>query len=91
VPAQAVNQGPKGAYVYLLGAGNKVSVQPVSVLTTQGVVAVIQSGLSPGQTVVTDGQMSLKDGSTVCGPGQCGAGGKQGGKGGKGGGAQRPA
>jgi multidrug efflux system membrane fusion protein len=90
VPAQAVNQGPKGAYVYLVGAGNKVTAQPVTVLTTQGGVAVIQSGLSPGQTVVTDGQMSLKEGAIICGPGQCSAGGKQGGKGGKGGGAPRP-
>ena len=78
VPAQAVNQGPKGAYVYLLGPGNRVSVQPVSVLTTQGDVAVIQNGLKPGQTVVTDGQMSLKDNAIVCSPGQCGAGGNGG-------------
>ena len=89
VPAQAVNQGPKGAYVYLLGAGNKVTAQPVTVLTTQGDIAVIQSGLTPGQSVVTDGQMSLKNNAVVCAPGQCAAAGKQGGKGGKGGGPPR--
>ena len=45
VPAQAVNQGPNGAFVYLLTAGNKVIAQPVTVLTTQGDVAVIQKAL----------------------------------------------
>ena len=53
VPAAAVNQGPKGAFVYLVGSDNKVVDQPVKVLTTQGAVAVIQSGLTPGQTVVS--------------------------------------
>jgi multidrug efflux system membrane fusion protein len=73
VPAAAVNQGPKGAFVYVVGSDSKVLNQPVKVLTTQGAVAVIQSGLTPGQTVVTDGQMSLKPGLTVCQTGQCGA------------------
>jgi membrane fusion protein, multidrug efflux system len=65
IPAAAVNQGPKGAYVYVVGAGNKVSMRPVTVSTTQDTTAIIQSGLSPGETVVTDGQMSLKPGLTV--------------------------
>ena len=55
VPAAAINQGPKGAFAYLVGADDKVVAQPVTVLTTQGAVAVIQSGLVPGQTVVVDG------------------------------------
>ena len=65
IPAVAVNQGPKGAYVYVVGAGNKVSLRPVTVATTQDTTAVIQSGLKAGETVVTDGQMSLKPGLTV--------------------------
>jgi multidrug efflux system membrane fusion protein len=65
IPAAAVNQGPKGAYVYVIGAGNKVSLRPVTVETTQDTTAVIQSGLKAGETVVTDGQMSLKPGLTV--------------------------
>ncbi len=64
-PAAAVNQGPKGPYVYVVGAGNKVSLRPVTVETTQDTTAVIQSGLKAGETVVTDGQMSLKPGMTV--------------------------
>jgi multidrug efflux system membrane fusion protein len=65
IPSAAVNQGPKGAYVYVVGAGNKVIMRPVAVETTQDTTAIIQSGVQAGETVVTDGQMSLKPGLTV--------------------------
>ena len=65
IPAAAVNQGPKGAYAYVVGADNKVSLRPITVATTQDTTAVIQSGLKPGETVVTDGQMSLRPGLSV--------------------------
>jgi len=85
VPAAAVNQGPKGAFVYLVGPGNKAVNQPVNVVTTEGTIAVIQGGLTPGQQVVTDGQMSLKPGSIVRISGQGGPGGPgHGGHGGQG-------
>jgi multidrug efflux system membrane fusion protein len=87
VPATAVNQGPSGAFIYVVGADNKVVAQPVKVLTTQGATSVIQSGVTPGQTVVTDGQMSLKPGLAVCTPGHCGSPGGKGGKGAAGHGA----
>jgi multidrug efflux system membrane fusion protein len=69
VPAAAVNQGPQGAYVYVV-VGGKARVRAVKVATTQGATAVIQSGLTAGETVVTDGQMTLRNGSTVRLPGQ---------------------
>jgi multidrug efflux system membrane fusion protein len=59
VPNVAVNQGPKGAFVYVVGPGDVANVQPVSLLTTQGNLAVIQGSVRPGELVVTDGQMSL--------------------------------
>lgn len=65
VPSAAVNQGPNGAYVYVVGPGDKAINQPVNVIATEGEIAVIQGGLRAGQRVVTDGQMSLKRGSTV--------------------------
>jgi multidrug efflux system membrane fusion protein len=65
VPVAAVNQGPKGAYVYVVGADGKAALRPITVLTTQDSNAVIKSGLKPGETVVIDGQMSLKAGSKV--------------------------
>ena len=60
VPLTAVNQGPKGPYVYVVGPDNKVSMHPITVACTQGNVAVIKDGARVGETVVTDGQMSLK-------------------------------
>jgi multidrug efflux system membrane fusion protein len=65
IPAAAVNQGPKGAFAYVVGADSKVTARPITVSVTQGPLAVIQSGLQPGETVVTDGQMSLKPGAAV--------------------------
>ncbi|MDR3512465.1 MAG: efflux RND transporter periplasmic adaptor subunit [Caulobacteraceae bacterium] len=65
VPAAAVNRGPNGPFVYVVGPGNVAVVKPVVVAAIQDAVAVIQSGLAPGMTVVTDGQMSLKQGSAV--------------------------
>jgi len=65
IPAAAVNQGPKGAFAYVVGPDNKVQARPIVVLTSQDQTAVIRSGLSIGETVVTDGQMSLKPGATV--------------------------
>jgi multidrug efflux system membrane fusion protein len=65
VPAAAVTQGPNGPYVYVVGKDGKVAMHPVVVATTQGDMAVIQSGVQAGDTVVTDGQMSLKPGLSV--------------------------
>ncbi len=65
IPAAAVNQGAKGTFAYVVGPGQKAQARPITVLTTQDQIAVIKSGLSAGETVVTDGQMSLKPGLTV--------------------------
>jgi multidrug efflux system membrane fusion protein len=65
IPAAAVNRGPNGNFVYVVGTDNKASVRPVAVLTTQGTTDVIKSGLQAGEVVVTDGQMILKAGSLV--------------------------
>ena len=69
VPATAVNQGPSGAYAYVVGAGDKVSARPLKIGATHDQVTVIQSGLNVGETVVTDGQMQLKPGMTIRLPG----------------------
>lgn len=65
IPLAAVNRGPKGAFAYVVGANSKVSVRPVTVTTVEGATAIIQSGLKPGEVVVTDGQLILKPGMTV--------------------------
>ena len=65
IPSGAVNQGPKGAFAYVVGANHKVVMTPVVVAVTQDTTAVIKSGIKPGDVVVTDGQLILKPGSTV--------------------------
>jgi len=65
IPAAAINRGPKGDFVFVVGADNKVTTRPVKVTWTQGATVVIGQGLQPGETVVEDGQMILKGGSLV--------------------------
>jgi multidrug efflux system membrane fusion protein len=63
VPAAAVNQGPNGAFVFILGSNGRAVMRLVKVGWTEGAVAVIDQGVQAGETVVTDGQMTLKSGS----------------------------
>jgi membrane fusion protein, multidrug efflux system len=65
VPAAAVNVGPNGPFAFVVGTNQTVSMQLIKVGATEGTTAVITSGLTAGQTVVTDGQMTLTAGSTV--------------------------
>jgi len=65
IPAAAINRGPKGDFVFVVGANKKVTMRPVKVTWTQGDTVVIGSGLQSGETVVEDGQMILKAGSLV--------------------------
>ncbi|MGN2253127.1 efflux RND transporter periplasmic adaptor subunit [Frateuria sp. GZRe12] len=66
IPAQAVQRGPDGDYVYLLQKDDTVKMQPVQVAQEVGDSAVmIAAGLTEGQRVVTEGQFRLKPGSKV--------------------------
>ena len=69
VPVAAIQEGPKGSYVYIVSAG-RAQQRSVQVTTTQGGLAVIASGLGLGETVIVDGQMTLHSGSQVRLPGQ---------------------
>jgi multidrug efflux system membrane fusion protein len=42
-----------------------VSVRPVSVSRTRGDIAVVTTGVKPGEEVVTDGQLRLLPGSKI--------------------------
>src|ERR1700730_13887641 len=65
VPLEAVQQGPQGQYVFVVGPDHKVSMQPVSVSETLNGEALIDKGLSAGETVVTRGQYRLTPGTVV--------------------------
>ena len=65
VPAPAVQTGQQGTYVFVVKPDQTVELRTVAVARTRGNDVVIQSGLKPGETVVTDGQLQLNDGSRV--------------------------
>ena len=65
VPAAAIQRGPQGTYVFVAKSDNTVDVRPVTISFTQDNVAVIASGISPSEVVVTDGQDKLQQGSKV--------------------------
>lgn len=65
VPAQAVVMGQQGTYVYLVDASGTARQQPVVIERTSANTAVIASGLTEGQEVVTDGQSRLTPGAKV--------------------------
>jgi multidrug efflux system membrane fusion protein len=65
VPTSAVQRGPEGTFVYVVGADNKASTRPISVGQQDEKLAVISKGLTPADTVVTTGFARLKDGADV--------------------------
>ncbi len=66
IPAQAVQRGPDGDYVYLVQSDQTVKMQPVKLAGEVGDSHVmISKGLAVGEKVVTEGQFRLKPGSKV--------------------------
>jgi len=87
VPSQAVQTGQDGQYVFVVKDDQTVEQRSVTVGQRVEDDTVVQKGLKPGETVVTEGQLRLEPGSRVTtdlsGRG-AGAGGR-GGRGGRGG------
>ena len=65
IPIPAIQRGPQGTYVYLVGQGNVVSIRPITIAQTTGDTAGLSSGLKQGDVIVTDGQDKLQDGSKI--------------------------
>ena len=66
VPAASIQRGPQGGtYTYLVKPDKTIEVRQVKVAFTQANVSAIDSGLVPGELVVTDGQDKLQGGSRV--------------------------
>jgi multidrug efflux system membrane fusion protein len=65
VPAQAVQHGPDGTFVYVVGADDKVTVANVKVADTEDDKIVLSSGVSEGDSVVIEGQSQLRSGAKV--------------------------
>ncbi|MGE5277220.1 MAG: efflux RND transporter periplasmic adaptor subunit [Acidobacteriota bacterium] len=65
IPAQALQTGQAGQYVFVVKNDMTVEARPVTVSRTQGQLAVISRGLQADERVVTDGQLRLAPGSRV--------------------------
>jgi multidrug efflux system membrane fusion protein len=65
VPTSAVQRGPVGTFSYVIGDGDIVTAKPVVVTQQSETDAVIASGISPGDRVVTTGFANLSDGAKV--------------------------
>lgn len=65
VPNAAIQRGPSGTYVYVLQTDSTVRIRTVATsITVNGNVG-LESGLVPGEKVVTDGLDKLQDGIKV--------------------------
>ncbi len=59
VPAQAVQTGPEGQYVYVVGDDLLADLRRIKVQRIDGERAIVASGLAKGERVVTRGQLRL--------------------------------
>ncbi len=65
VPTSAVQRGPSGTYVYIVGETNRVTLKNVTVSQQNETQSVITSGIEPPMRVVTTGFTRLTDGALV--------------------------
>jgi multidrug efflux system membrane fusion protein len=65
VPAEAVQPGQKGPMVYVVKPDQTVEPRTVVVGQDYGKRVIIKSGISAGESVVTDGQLRLFPGAPV--------------------------
>ena len=66
VPVQAVQNGPEGKFIYVVGGDSKVNSIPINVVLVQDGLAVIEGeGIIPGVSIVVEGAQNLRPGSLV--------------------------
>ncbi|HSZ75609.1 MAG TPA: efflux RND transporter periplasmic adaptor subunit, partial [Rhizomicrobium sp.] len=65
VPHNAINLGPNGSYLYVVGPDKKAQMRAVSVLYDDGANATLKSGAKAGDRVIVEGQMRVVPGATV--------------------------
>jgi membrane fusion protein, multidrug efflux system len=65
IASSAVQQGPNGSYVYVIGPDRAVQMRAVTVAQISEGQALIDSGLKPEENVVVEGQYRLHPGSLV--------------------------
>jgi multidrug efflux system membrane fusion protein len=65
VPESAVQSGPNGAYAFVVRQDSTVEIRPLRIAASRDGEALIESGLSAGETIVVDGHYKLRPGARV--------------------------
>jgi membrane fusion protein (multidrug efflux system) len=65
LPQRAVQQGPKGHFLWVVGKDKKVEQRPVTVGEWEGTHWLIYEGVKGGESVVVDGGIALRPGILV--------------------------
>ncbi len=64
-PTRAIQRGPNGFFVFVIGPDSKVEARPVETGEDDQGQTLVTQGLRPGERVVVTGQVRLQPGSTV--------------------------
>ncbi|MFI5294594.1 MAG: efflux RND transporter periplasmic adaptor subunit [Thermodesulfovibrionales bacterium] len=65
LPTSAIQTGQSGQFVFVVKKDNTVESRPIAAGRAIGDETVIEKGVTPGETVVTDGQVRLVPGAKV--------------------------
>jgi multidrug efflux system membrane fusion protein len=65
IPAEALQRGPDGVFVYIVKPDSTVAIQPITVANNSENVTIVTQGLEAGQQVVTSNAFRLQPGTLV--------------------------
>lgn len=65
LPSAAIQRGPEGLYVWLVGPDSTAKMAPVMTGPAQDDKTVVESGVSPGDRIIVSGQYRLQPNSAV--------------------------
>ena len=65
IPAVAVQRGPQGTFVYVVGDDARAVMRPVTIERIEGEDAIVAKGLTAGEKVVSEGQNQLRPGAAL--------------------------
>jgi multidrug efflux system membrane fusion protein len=65
VPDDAIQHGTEGLYAYVVNQGNKAELRKIKVSQSIDGRSVVDTGLSPGERVITAGQYKVQPGTLV--------------------------
>lgn len=68
IPSVAVQHGPQGDFVYVVGQDMRAQMKPVTIELTTGDTSIVSSGVSAGEQVVIEGANQLRPGAKVAVP-----------------------